>query len=158
MKSSKVTLTAYDPETGLFTYTCAGGSVRSTYGSPHNKGYLRVRFEGRVVLAHRLAIYLATGEWPADGMDVDHRNGDRTDNRLDNLRVVTRRANMENQRRAHAGSKSGILGVYRKSEHKWVATICVNGNNTRIGCFPTADEARAAYLTVKRERHDGCTI
>ena len=92
-------------------------------------------------------------------MEIDHINGNRTDNRIANLRAVTRGGNMQNQRRAHASNTSGLLGVYYKPKNKkWAAQIQANKKRMNLGLFKTAEEAHTAYLKAKRELHDTCTI
>ena len=90
-------------------------------------------------------------------MDVDHINGVKTDNRWYNLRQVTRRTNMENQRAAKIGNLTGVLGVTWYSG-KYVARITVHGVKRHLGRFADLAEAEQAYLTAKREFHAGCTI
>lgn len=66
---------------------------------------------------------------------------------------------MQNQRRAHANSTSGFLGVhYKARNNKWAAQIQVNKKRKHLGLFDTPEEAHAAYLKAKRELHDTCTI
>jgi len=80
-------------------------------------------------------------------------------NRISNLRDVTRNTNMQNQRGPRADNTSGFLGVsfYRRLD-KWEAGIYVAGRRRHIGVFTTAEEASAAYLAAKRELHAGCTL
>jgi hypothetical protein len=98
-----------------------------------------------------------TGEWPAE--DVDHIDGSPSNNAMTNLRAVTHAINMQNRRRPTKGNKAGLLGVhYIPSERKWAADITADGKCPRIGRFPTAEAAYAAYLKMKRAIHGGCTI
>lgn len=154
---AKIAHTSYNPDTGELTKTTVYGKSYSTFGSTDGRGYLGTQFEGSVVPVHRLAIRLMTGEWPAVGLDVDHINGVRTDNRWANLRVVTHKANIENQRGPRADNSSGVLGVYW-DRGKFRARIRVEGKSKHLGRFATAEAAHQAYLTAKRELHAGCTI
>lgn len=165
-------LLRYDPETGVFTWRAerrmgrtgkgaliaspgdvAGGPMKST-------GYRQIVVVGRHYLEHRLAFLWMTGAWPKG--QVDHRNGDRTDNRWENLRDVAQPINAQNLRRARADSATGVQGVgYQKrgARHKrYVARIRINGKSKTIGYFATAEEAHVVYLTHKRALHAGCTI
>ena len=148
----------YDPETGIFTWlvhrppikagAIAGGFVHS---------YLRIRISGRAYGSHRLAWLYMTGEWPEE--DIDHINGVKHDNRIKNLRNVSRLMNTQNQRRAQSHNTSGLLGVSRvESRNKWVATIKFAGKKRHIGYFRTPQEAHDAYIAAKRQLHEGCTI
>jgi hypothetical protein len=143
----------YDPETGRFS---KNGAQRGFLVPPKN--YVRVHLDGRQRLAHRLAWLYVYGEWPSG--QVDHLNGDKTDNRIANLRCVSAAQNMQNIRSAKSYNKTGgLLGVCRPSgESKYVAQISVGGVNRYIGRYDTAEEAHAAYLAEKRKLHEGCTI
>lgn len=106
-------------------------------------------------MAHRLAWLYVHGEWPSK--HLDHLNGNRTDNRIENLRQVSVAENAENTRRPHRDNKSGYLGVCKK-RGKWLAVIQIKGKYTRIGLFDTPEMAHEAYLAEKRKHHKACTI
>lgn len=148
---------SYSPETGEFTWNIApsiGTKAGSTAGSI-NHGYRRIKLRGRPYFAHRIALLLTEGDWPTN--DVDHIDGDGTNNRLANLRHATRSENLQNQRRAHRGSHSGILGAYfHKRLRKWQSSIAVGGKTFHLGTFSTAEEAQACYLKAKRRFHSHC--
>lgn len=151
---------AYEPDTGIFRWKEARGPKRvdDVAGSMLGE-YFSVRVFGKTLLAHRLAVLIMTGTMPDTAMTVDHRDGDKLNNRWENLRVVTQGVNNQNLRRARVGSKSGLIGAHwNKRENKWQAAIRINGKVTHLGRFNTAEEAHAAYISKKREVHDGCTI
>lgn len=90
-----------------------------------------------------MVYFLVHGEWPDT---VDHINGNRKDNRIENLRAATKRQNLCNLTKAR--------GFYfAKQQGKFVAQICNYGKNRTIGSFDTALDARAAYLRAKLEEH-----
>lgn len=94
------------------------------------------------MLAHRVAWALHYGEWP-DGQ-IDHINGDKADNRLDNLRVVTAQGNAKN-RPLRSDNTSGHVGVYWVTETKqWMAQIKVDGRQVTIGRYKTFEDAVVA--------------
>jgi len=151
-------LVHYDPDTGVFTWRKKPGKkimVGSRLGTTMKNGYRKCSIAGKQYTLHRLAILYVTGEWPPH--DVDHINGDRADNRIKNLRCVTRSSNMENQRSARRNNATGHLGVVPVGS-KFVSKIQVRGKSHWIGTFETPEEAHEAYLKVKRDLHGGCEI
>jgi hypothetical protein len=146
----------YDPETGTFTRTRSVGrhgchKAGTIARARNSHGYTVIRVDGVLHGAHRLAWLYHHGEWPNV---IDHINGDRSDNRIANLRNVTQTENMQNIRSAPANSKSGLLGAHRFGRSKkWTARIRINGVGTRIGSFDTAEEAHAAYMAAKAIHH-----
>ena len=97
------------------------------------------------------------GTWPEN--QIDHINGVRHDNRIDNLRDVLQSTNAQNQRKPSATNKCGFLGVnFHKCSNRWIAQIHVQGKKKHLGLFDTPKEAHEAYVTAKRELHEGCTI
>lgn len=147
----------YDKDTGVLTRKTQRGTAKagSVAGSLNDQGYLLVMVDGRNQRVHRIAWLLETGAWPT--YDIDHINGNRSDNRFSNLRDVTTSVNIQNQKQTNKATKSGFLGV-RKDRNRWAAQIQLNGKNLHVGMFDTPEEAHAAYLAKKREIHKGCTI
>lgn len=104
-------------------------------------GYKRGEIRGVSLLAHRVIWALEHGDWPDE---VDHINGDRSDNRISNLRAVDRAQNGKNLS-LQARSKSGRIGVtWYAAYQKWVAGIVVNRKQFHLGYFATIEEAAAA--------------
>lgn len=150
----------YDPETGVFVRLNSMRSDRIGKQATglHSKGYARIFVEDRKHYAHRLAWLYVHGKWP-DG-DIDHINHDKTDNRIENLRDVSRSTNAENLIGAKSHNRSsGLLGVsWHKAAAKWSASIQTEGVPRHLGLFQTKREAHDAYLKAKRSLHQGCTI
>lgn len=114
------------------------GRLASNVGSG---GYVRVNIMGKRYLAHRLIWMMVHGEWP---QEVDHINGNRTDNRSCNLRAVDRQENMRNVAR-RSDNSSGFTGVsYAKRENRYLAYITIDKVMRVIGRFNTIEEAVAA--------------
>jgi hypothetical protein len=155
---------SYDPETGVFTWLrtvkdrkTRGGHHYSHPAKPNEKGYIRISIEGKRYMAHRLAWLYVHGEWPKD--DIDHINGNRSDNRIANLRDIPHKQNSQNRRRANVTSKTGLLGINPGwGGKKWVATIKVDGRTVSLGTYETPEAAHQAFITAKRIHHQGCTI
>ena len=91
----------YNPETGELTHRENTRHLRAgdTAGYPTQRGWLRVKVDGIHYRVHRIAWKMHHGEDPPEGLDIDHINRIRTDNRIVNLRVVTRRENIHNSSR-----------------------------------------------------------
>lgn len=118
---------------------------------------MRVTIDRKQYSLHRLAWFYANGEWPP--AEVDHINGNRSDNRLVNLRLASRSINMQNRRTARSDNVSGIIGAhYHARSGRWTSKIQVCGQTHYLGCFATPGEASAAYVTAKRKLHQGCTL
>ena len=146
-----------NPETGILTWRVSRGRALAgtVAGGPNSEGYIKVEVEGKRYLAHRLAWLITHGSWPNN--QIDHINGVRTDNRVANLRDVSRAVNAQNQRHARSDNSTGILGV-SPERGRFRAAIQVGGRQRHLGYYPTADAAGAAYLLAKRDLHAGCTV
>ncbi len=149
----------YDPETGAFTWINPSGK-RAKAGTPAgcwSRGYLKIGIDGKEYGGNRLAWLYVYGEWPAN--EVDHINGNPSDNRIANLRDIDHRLNIQNQRRPHRVNTSGLLGVHwTVSKGKWKASMSHMNKSVHIGYFKTPEEASEAYVNAKRRLHEGCTI
>jgi hypothetical protein len=135
------------------------GRVNKSIGSNHSRGYLVVGVERKMLFAHRL-MYADFHGPIAPWMEIDHIDGNKKNNAIGNLRWVTRRQNMQNQKKAPLHNKSsGMLGVSLcKKSNRWYAQIMDNQKHTRIGVFDSKEDAHRAYLEVKRKIHEACTI
>ena len=146
----------YDALTGAFTWALSNRARRAgaPAGSARPDGYRKISFCKRSYLAHRLAVFFVHGVWPEE---VDHINGVRDDNRICNLRVVSRSQNCENLRQAKSHSKTGFLGVSQNG-NRWKSVIVVSGRRVHLGTFPSPELAHSVYLTAKRALHAHSTI
>lgn len=140
----------YEPETGKILWRERDRNLTGTEagGVDARNGYRRIRIGKKLVLAHRIAVAMSTGQWPEE---VDHINGNRDDNRICNLRVVTRGENMANKAR-YTNNKSGCTGVHWHAQHgKWCATIQRNGKYRTIGIFKDLNDAISARKLAEKE-------
>ena len=134
----------YDPETGVLTWRVArrGTAAGAVAGSLNRVGYIYVVVDGTRCLSHRLAWLLATGSDPAPS-EIDHRDGDRSNNRLDNLRPASRAEN--NRNRKPTGRY--LKGVGRTTSGRFQARIKAP-HYLYLGTFDTELEAHAAYAAA----------
>ena len=147
----------YEPDTGHFYMLRSAGrrKVGARAGYPDRLGYWKVAINGKWIMAHRLAWRMVHGEWPL--YEIDHINGDPSDNRIENLRNATAPENNQNLRMPQKNNKTGVLGV-SLDKGMYKAQICINGKNKNIGRFDTIEKATKAYIQAKRESHEFCTI
>ena len=100
---------------------------------------------GKRILEHRVIYEMHHGPIP-EGMEIDHINGIRDDNRIENLRVVTRTENQHNVK-----SVKGIC--FHKAAGKFMASITVDKKQIYLGLHETEELAREAYLEAKAKYH-----
>jgi hypothetical protein len=135
----------YNPDTGIFSWKVSKAKrikVGSVAGCKNNLGYILIRIDGKIYLAHRLAWLYTHGDFPLNC--IDHINQIKDDNRICNLRDVTVSENMQNQ--------SQVLG-YTKNGSKYKATITLNNILYQLGSYATKEQARQAYLDAKIKLH-----
>jgi len=158
-------LLRYDPDTGKLywqvrtTHRIRIGDEAGTLVRDTTNTYRQVRIDRRTYLTHRIAWLLHYKVWP-DG-EIDHKDGDGLNNRIENLRDVPHHENMRNMRMPRSNT-SGVTGVYwDKWCGKWKAQIMTDGRkNKNLGRFDSIDEAAEAYRKAAdeigfTERHGG---
>lgn len=157
-------LLTYEPETGVLTWKSRSvesfGPDRAEYRckcwntryagrvafTTVSGGYFQGRCRGQLLLAHRVVWALATGNWPNG--QIDHVNGDKSDNRLANLRDVDQADNQRNMKRCSRNT-SGHTGVYLTRAKKWNAQIYSGRKSTSLGTFETFGEAVKARIAAE---------
>lgn len=148
----------YDPETGRLFWQKRDDVTqrwnarfpgKEAFTSCDGHGYRRGKINGRDYQAHRVIWAMQTGAWPVS--EIDHINGVKTDNRMQNLREATRSQNQHNKG-VNAHNSIGLKGVspYRD---RWQARIAVNGVNKHLGIFATPSEAHQAYCAAAKRLH-----
>lgn len=144
----------YDPADGLLFWKPRNSTAmrnnsfagREAFTAVAN-GYRTGSVDGVTYRAHRIIWKIVYG---SDPEDIDHINGDRQDNRLANLRSVSRSDNMRNAQ-LRSNNSSGVVGVtYNRERRKWVAQI-KDGKQRVIGRFDSFDEAVSARQSAERE-------
>lgn len=150
----------YNKNTGQFVRLISGKGPNNKKGSlagthSHPRGYVQVSVKSKSYYAHRLAWLYVYGYMP---VEIDHINGNTSDNRLRNLRECSKPQNMQNLKKSgNSRNKSGHIGVCLV-KGRWKAAIRhVDENNRRIntclGYYQTKPEAIAAYSAAKLLLH-----
>lgn len=150
--TESVRLFNYNSITGEFIRIAprTNGKVGMVAGYQNKNGYRAIRIFCKAFYEHRIAFLLMTGAWPT--ADVDHIDGDRTNNRWANLRAATRSQNAANSKR-HKDNRSIAKGVRQTRGGRWEARIFVRGKPTTLGCFDTVFEASEAYNAAAKAAH-----
>lgn len=119
------------------------------FKKPVGGGYLCGHLIERREYAHRIVWAWHHASWP-DG-EIDHIDGSTDNNRIENLRVVSRAENCRNIA-ASSRNKSGFVGVsFSRKSNKWAATIQVSGRQKWLGYFSTKQDAIAARLKANED-------
>ncbi len=140
----------------VITYTPTGKPRKGTgkwYAHEVTPGYIYAMNGPRDVAVHRVIMNAPKG------MDVDHINGDRLDNRKENLRICTRAQNCQNKK-LRRDSKSGYKGVYERLETQRFkayisdpTTAYPKKRHISLGHYATAEEAARVYDKAAKEIH-----
>lgn len=142
-KTFKIKLN-YNEATGIFTWV----NTNKIAGSLDKDGYIIIGLFNKRYKAHRLAWFYVYEEWPNG--EIDHINGIRNDNKINNLRVVSNRENNQNRKSHRSGRLLGC--TYNKRLKKWVAQIQISGKKKHLGVYNTEEEANKVYLAALKER------
>ena len=150
-------LLSYNKVTGEIFWTLAAYKTvkRKKAGTLRPNGYKQICVLGKIYKEHRLVWLLAYGVFPNG--QIDHINGNPLDNRIENLRDVSSVINQQNMRLAKSNSKTGLLGV-KPRNNRYIARIRIGNTRKHLGTFATPEQAHEAYVSAKRQYHEGCTI
>lgn len=144
-------LFSYDANTGLLTRKVtmgcrAAGDIVSCLEA---KGYLRVNVDGYRYKVHQVVWFINYGQWPAS--QIDHRDRNPSNNRIDNLRLATNQENGAN-RGKNRNNTSGAKGIcLLAASGKWSAGIKINYVRHHLGEFKSKQQAINAYATAARK-------
>ncbi len=115
-------------------------------------GYCQVGFNNIPSNYHIIVWILSTGKDIPEGYDIDHINGDKVDNRIENLRLVTHRENTQNRKEHREGKLVGCC--FHKPSGKYMAAIKISGKRIHIGLYDTEQQAHEAYKIACRHIND----
>ena len=139
-------LLTYDPVTGIFTWNktrnarCRQGQVA---GKVCKDGYRRITINGQSCAAGRLA-WLVVHKYDPLEATVDHKDRNRDNNAIENLRLATQKEQNDNKLTSKGATKCG---------RRFQARITTNGKTRSLGCYDTPEQARAVYIAAKIEEH-----
>lgn len=148
------TLFSCDPERGVLIWKVKRGRsvIGHVAGTLNCKGYWQIQINRKLYLAHRLIWLYVHGRWPES--ELDHIDGNCSNNRIENLREATRSDNQHNQK-MRCDNSSGVKGVsWSKAKGKWYAQCVVKNKTHFIGLFDDLNLADAAIREF-REKHHG---
>jgi HNH endonuclease len=131
-------------------------NVGAHFGYVDSEGYVSGSLCGFQKREHQLVWLLHMGCLPDE--DIDHINGVRTDNRIENLRAVSRAVNMQNLKRARKDSGTGVLGVHQSRTGRFIAQARIFGKVHHLGTRDTVEEAEALRLAFVRQHSEGNTL
>jgi HNH endonuclease len=146
----------YNKDTGDFIWSISMSSTGlkgDLAGVIAPDGYQRIRVDGRLYSAHRLAMLYIEGKMPPDR--VDHIDWNKSNNAFSNLRHASASENAQNQHKAQSNNKaSGLLGVYWDGKREvWGAKVNHLGTQHHGGFHATPKAAHQAYLHLKQQLH-----
>ena len=123
--------------------------VGALVGHLGSGGYRQLNYKGKAYPVHHLVWALAHGKFPDR---LDHIDGNRMNNRLENLRECSAAQNSHNTKLSKA-NKSGYKGVYSQAGGRWYARIRAHGKSHYLGLFDSAEDAAKAYDAAARDLH-----
>lgn len=147
---------------GVLIWKCNVGRAiaGSSAGTVSNWGYIRFGIDGHDVLAHRAIWAITHGRWPREGMVLDHIDGDKLNNRPENLREIPQRQNTQNMRSATRRNRSGssVPGVHCGRPGKYVVALRIGGKKRHFGVYDTLNAAEDAAIRCRRRYLEGNTL
>ena len=145
----------YDVESGMLFWRIGNGRNVKPWQEAkalNGNGYCTAKVNGKSYLTHRLAWLYVYGEFPKE--DIDHKNRIRNDNRLCNLRAVSRTDNCQNIS-LPSHNKSGHIGIsWFKSHKSWTVYVKVNKKNKWLGNYKNLDDAIAARKAGEKQYYN----
>ena len=127
-----------------------GFKVGQKVGCVGSNGYIMTKVKNRTIAVHRLVFLMQHGYLPEN---IDHINGNRSDNRIENLRPCTKTENAQNQK-LRSSNTSGIKGVRWYKAHKtWQVSLRVSGKETHFGYYKDIELAELVAIEARDKYH-----
>ena len=145
---------SYNPETGDFLWIRdkARSKKGSQVGWMCGEGYRRTKFNGKTIFLHRLAWECVNGIALGE-MEIDHIDGNRSNNKISNLRPATKSQNMHNSK-IRKNNNSGVKGVNWCKDHgKYHAQLMINSRKINVGYFHDLEDAKHAVMQARMKLH-----
>lgn len=139
---------------GLVWTKCVAKHVKVGDPSGHvnTLGYWRIGWKYNTYLVHRVIWELHNGPIP-DGLDIDHKDRNPSNNRIDNLRLANKSQNNHNKAK-QKNNTSGYKGVcWHKCKNRWMARIKLHGVHYTLGYFKSPEDAHKAYCAKSEQLH-----
>lgn len=114
-------------------------------------GYRHGTINSTSISAHKVAWAIAFGYWPIN--QIDHINRDRSDNRLENLRLANKSENQHNRSKSKNNTSGFKCVTFDKRNKKWDARIGINNQVVHLGRFFSAEDAHLAYVCASKKYH-----
>lgn len=119
-------------------------------GTPHHTGYTQVCVDGKLHNAHRLVFMIHHG-WAPEV--IDHVDGNRSNNKIENLRPATWSQNLQNMK-LRPTNKSGCKNVsWSAAKRKWVVQLSIDGRQTNLGRFDDLEFADLVATEARNKYH-----
>lgn len=146
-------LLEYDGEIGALRWKVSRGGKHpgDIAGHRHHSGYYDVRVNDKLYQLHRIIWILVTGENIPEGMEVDHEDGDLSNNFFHNLRLSTVNQNAHNKSN-YCSNTTGVKGVgWHKGKLR--GRIQINGKQIHVGYFDSLEEAEIEMKRIRNKLH-----
>lgn len=147
-------LIAYDSTSGKAFWKLDKGKARKgdEIKNIGSSGYIKLKIDNKSYQLHRIVWLIVYGEMPVE--TIDHINRNKLDNRIENLRLATKRQQMQN-RCITKNNTSGVCGVHWvQRDKKWRAVIGDNKKKIYLGCYVSKLEAAKAVADAKKQYHE----